>query len=507
MTKIIRLLKWPSLLLLLPVIFLWHGYNENFGLLPLRTLAGLLLEYALVVVIFFLVAYLLLREGRRAFLFSFAGLAVYFLFGAFHDWIKAVLNNGFFSSYSFLLPSMLVLAIALVRLLRNSGRKWIRASNYCRWLLVLLLLIEVGTTVYQRVAEPYGGHSLLPDQRLAMPVPDNRHLPDIYFVVFDEYASSKALREAFDFDNSLMDSLLTSKGFFLSHNSSSNYNYTLLSLASTFGLSYLDLKEDGMVFNQPLSIRAYKAIGKNGLLRYLSAQGYALRNFGCFDLEGAPAPTYAYLGDDFFEKMVNTGTLSCRIKQDILWNFTAKNIFTGVPNFEPLQQERKKFLDRNQYNYEALMKELKTAHTGPRFVYCHLMLPHPPYYLDEKGALQPDTMQHYNRHNKDAYLHQLRYANRLIGEIVNAAVQKTGRPRVVILEGDHGYRFYSDKASWKYAFMNLNSYYFSDGDYRGLYDGISPVNSFRLVLNKYFGQKLSMLPDTAFYLLDPDDYR
>ena len=90
---------------------------------------------------------------------------------------------------------------------------------------------------------------------------------------------------------------------------------------------------------------------------------------------------------------------------------------------------------------------------------------------------------------------QVKYANHLIKNILELAVQKAGRPRVIIIQGDHGYRFYTD-AKLDAAFENLNAYYFSDGDYGLLYNGISPVNAFRVVLNKYFGCSLPLVKDS-----------
>ncbi|MDQ3277751.1 MAG: hypothetical protein M3Q06_05465, partial [Bacteroidota bacterium] len=54
------------------------------------------------------------------------------------------------------------------------------------------------------------------------------------------------------------------------------------------------------------------------------------------------------------------------------------------------------------------------------------------------------------------------------------------------------------------VFRNLNAYYFSDKDYGMLYDSISPVNTFRVVLNKYFSQSFPLLKDSSFYLVDPE---
>ncbi len=48
-------------------------------------------------------------------------------------------------------------------------------------------------------------------------------------------------------------------------------------------------------------------------------------------------------------------------------------------------------------------------------------------------------------------------------------------------------------------FPILNAYYFPGVDSSDLYPTISPVNSFRVVLNTYFGLELPLLEDRAFY--------
>ena len=45
----------------------------------------------------------------------------------------------------------------------------------------------------------------------------------------------------------------------------------------------------------------------------------------------------------------------------------------------------------------------------------------------------------------------------------------------------------------------LNAYYFPARKYEGLYGKITPVNSFRVVLNTYFGANLELLPDRSFF--------
>ena len=98
------------------------------------------------------------------------------------------------------------------------------------------------------------------------------------------------------------------------------------------------------------------------------------------------------------------------------------------------------------------------------------------------------------------------YSNTWIEKIAGLAHKERNRPRVVIIQGDHGRRTQtpSEKIpiiSDEKSFMNLNAIYFSDGDYKNLYDSLSSVNTFRVVLNKYFQTNLSLLPDTSVLIL------
>jgi hypothetical protein len=70
---------------------------------------------------------------------------------------------------------------------------------------------------------------------------------------------------------------------------------------------------------------------------------------------------------------------------------------------------------------------------------------------------------------------------------------------VIIVEGDHGFRYYT-KPGQEFMYQNMNAVYFPDKDYRTLYDSLSPVNTFRIVLNKYFKAGYPMLIDKRMYI-------
>jgi hypothetical protein len=169
---------------------------------------------------------------------------------------------------------------------------------------------------------------------------------------------------------------------------------------------------------------------------------------------------------------------------------------------QPGQQEQTNHINRNRKNWQFVLQELKTQNDQPKFIFGHIMLPHLPFYLDKKGNIRKKLSAAYRKKNQDAlYLEQLIYANSWIDSILQATNRNFSRPRIVIVEGDHGYRdFPYVPGRWNKQFMNLNTYYFSDKDYSLLYDSISPVNTFRVVLNKYFNTKLPLLKDSTIFL-------
>ncbi|MEK7225221.1 MAG: hypothetical protein AAB221_06025, partial [Bacteroidota bacterium] len=69
---------------------------------------------------------------------------------------------------------------------------------------------------------------------------------------------------------------------------------------------------------------------------------------------------------------------------------------------------------------------------------------------------------------------------------------------IIILQSDHSIAD-MDWSRKNDAFKNYSAFYFPDRDYRQLYPGMSNVNTFRIILNKYFGQQLPLLPDKSFY--------
>jgi hypothetical protein len=87
------------------------------------------------------------------------------------------------------------------------------------------------------------------------------------------------------------------------------------------------------------------------------------------------------------------------------------------------------------------------------------------------------------------------YINKRILAIVDLILKDSPKPPIIIIQGDHGPAPFDVIPR---RMKNLNSYYFPDNT-EGLYPTITPVNTFRLILNKYFGQQYPMLEDRSLY--------
>ena len=104
------------------------------------------------------------------------------------------------------------------------------------------------------------------------------------------------------------------------------------------------------------------------------------------------------------------------------------------------------------------------------------------------------------RGTRRGYVEQVRYANKVIRDLVTTLQGRNGRRPIIIIQGDEGpfpETGIGLTRSWREADNDelqikmgiMNAYYFPDGDYAQLYQDITPVNSFRVILSKYFGPK------------------
>jgi len=138
---------------------------------------------------------------------------------------------------------------------------------------------------------------------------------------------------------------------------------------------------------------------------------------------------------------------------------------------------------------------------GPRFVFAHILVPHPPFLfgpagepLDTDPGFQPRDWSRY-------YLGQLEFVNKKVEVLVEQLLSEAEIPPIIILQADHGSRLGAGPPERIHSEFHgiLNAYYLPDDGQDLLYDSITPVNTFRLIFNLYFDAGYDLLEDRMYF--------
>ena len=138
--------------------------------------------------------------------------------------------------------------------------------------------------------------------------------------------------------------------------------------------------------------------------------------------------------------------------------------------------------DRILYNFDQLGNLSSTD--GPKFVYAHMVAPHFPYVFNSDGSFNEDE------NARGAYTNEIAFLDKLVLVTVKQILAESKVPPVILIQSDHGLAESVRNA-------NLMAYYLPNGGEKNLYPDLSPVNSFRIVFNQYFGANYPLLPDIA----------
>lgn len=319
----------------------------------------------------------------------------------------------------------------------------------------------------------------------------NRKYPNIFYIILDSYPANNQLKAYFEYDNKDFTEYLEEKGFYIAHNSHSNYAFTGLSLSSSLNMEYINyLSEQEGKSSKDKSVLS-EMIQSNKLTKLLSDFGYQTERMGSwYSLTSYNSNNTSLLNKLFFTEFTIT-LLKTTILHSFSEQFMAPMLREGVTE-----------------TFNAIKRLANTQ--KPTFVFAHIICPHPPFIFGENGE-KITWLQSVNQKLDPGtyYINQLKYINKLTINMLNTLVETSAVKPIIIIQGDHGAAYVTrdimaspiePPADFIKAQMSiLNAYYVPEDIKKTLYPSITPVNSFRKILNISFGTNFNKLPDSSYY--------
>ena len=421
-------------------------------------------------------------------------------------------------------------------------------------LLAWLIVLALGTWAAFRVRRPQAVHAalnwgavgalLLPVIQLGAPIlltnlggipepveaqpvatTSGTTRPDIYFVVLDAYAREDVLREVFGYENAGFLDSLRQAGFYVADGSHSNYAQTSLSLSSVLNLDYVEgFLPAGAPRADPLA-PLFKAIADSRLQSTLESLGYTTIAFasGFRGTELREAGLYLTPGDQALQAMGALGGINAF--EGMLIQTSAGLLVTTALGQLPETLRRDLQMPYRAHRARILfaLDELPevTALPGPKFVFVHIVSPHPPFVFGPNGEPVENTDAYTLRNGVflgsrqtyvERYRDQVVYLNGRVESLLPALISGSPSPVVIILS-DHGPDASSvggEPSAVAYLderLSNLIAVRMGDCPDDELYSSLTPVNIFRIVLNACFDAGLELLPDRVFLSAYDDPYQ
>jgi len=343
---------------------------------------------------------------------------------------------------------------------------------------------------------------------------------DIYYIIVDRYAGFPSLKEYYRFDNSQFRKFLTDRNFYIADNSFANYQFTATSIASSLNMIYLDgiihsensTKSSILRDNEDL-LPVTKIIQNSAIATYLRDKGYKYYHFGT---------PWSHTKTSPLADMVFTYKKRTLPESEGVLNWLKKypsNKLGVLLNTRPYRNQALWALSDRWISHGKVLIEqsigLSTIASapGPKFVFIHSLLTHDPYVFDTIGNYYIGRTKYNLPVDTDAsYIEQLKYANQILMNTIDTILASSSKTPIIILQADEGpyplkyrsniktfdFRTDATKDDLFHKFNILNAYLIPDVSHKRLYSTITPVNSFRFILNTYFNEELPLLPDRVF---------
>lgn len=463
----------PGLLAIFPSLFLYFT-NEEIARLPLYVLLPSLGVLALIIICITIGAAFLLKSRPKGVILTSLAVCSVFYYNFFFEFIQVAHLTGIIPlrhrvTMPLWLFTFLVLGVFVWKTRRDlfSVSKWIGLFAY------MLILISTCSFVVGIFQKNSGGSPRITNEEnfsLERRPSALGYMPDVYYIIPDEYAGSQVLKEFFGYDNHEFISFLESRGFVVADNSRSVYPRTYLSIPSTLNMEY----------------------GESLIPDYWSAPPAVLRDLMEENRVGEifKGLEYTYIAIATDNTTFTGRTADKNFGPSLLFRFLSKPTI-----LDPFSQRfRDRILDAFNSFEEAAMIE------SPKFVFAHILAPHDPFVFGPNGEdIGFNSGVAHSTEDLKLYLGQLQYINTRLKETVDIILEKSSRPPVIIIQSDHGIRklpaSYGTQILNEVEVKNFSAYLLPGEAKENMPEFLSTINTFRFLFDEYFGTSFGLLEE------------
>ena len=438
---------------------------------------------------------LVFRDWHRAAFLASLAIILFFSYGHVYGFLKPVVALGeVVGRHRYLAvvwTLMAILGFLGIRRLRQPGRLTSTINAVALALLILPTVQVVGYDSRLRQADLAAGEI----GETSTPVVAASEMPDIYYIILDAYTRDDILAGAYGLDNRPFLQELEGRGFFLAGCSQSNYARTSLSLGSSLNMEYLET-----FFPRDDTIGMSAFIRHNRVRSFLEQAGYTVVAIDSGYLSTQWSDADVYLQPGGLSALQAAWAPGATEFEGILFRSTAGVILLDAElslGLTALIEDAPKVDRYNEIAAAFTSLEEAADVPGPKLVFAHIRIPHDPYLFARDGRFLPDQTAH-----NPGYPDQVLYVNSRMLPIIDRILQQTDVPPIIVLQGDHGSpEFRADARRMKI----LNAYLVPERVADRLYAWVTPVNTFRLILDGIFGTEMGTLPDRSYLSLPGSD--
>jgi hypothetical protein len=375
------------------------------------------------------------------------------------------------------------------RLLSVDRALTVLAAVFVAITLVSIVPYEVGAATAAAPPDVTGGRQLATQTTAPK--------RDVYWLIFDRYPSDRAIELQFGIKNDLTP-WLRDHGFQVLDDSHANYLTTSLSISTTLNMRHLDDLVAGTTGTASFNDRVYGSLQNSLVVQQFKALGYHYDHLGSWwnptrTDKGADANYNAAGASDFSSVLLEKSAAPLALRA------------LGIS-----EQTFSKNFQHGRYELQTLPR--LRDEPGPKFVWAHVLLPHPQYVFDTDGSFIPAARSR-ELGEKEAWRRQLEYTNSQLESILGGLLAlPADRQPIIILQADEGHRFNvsptdegEDMGSfdWRSAtpeqleikFGILNAWYVPGGQDLRLDPKMTSINTFPVLFDRYFGLDYPMLPE------------